>query len=95
MPWQVWVAILFLIVTVVAVLGVLGAKSPASRLRALRIAVVAGVITVFVLILGSTTIVSTRNIGVVTTFGRPGGTLTNGLHMKAPWQSVTEMNGTI
>ena len=61
----------------------------------MRIAVVAGVLTLFVVILGSTTIVSTRNIGVVTTFGRPGGTLTNGLHWKAPWQSVTEMNGTI
>jgi regulator of protease activity HflC (stomatin/prohibitin superfamily) len=48
-----------------------------------------------VLILGSTTIVSTRNIGVVTTFGRPSGTLSNGLHAKAPWKSVTEMNGTI
>jgi regulator of protease activity HflC (stomatin/prohibitin superfamily) len=95
MPWQVWVAILFLIVTVVAGLGVLGAKSPTARSRSLRIAVVAGVLTLFVVILGSTTIVSTRNIGVVTTFGRPGGTLTNGLHWKAPWQSVTEMNGTI
>ena len=47
------------------------------------------------LILGAITIVSTRNIGVVTTFGRPSGTLSNGLHFKAPWQSVTEMNGTI
>jgi regulator of protease activity HflC (stomatin/prohibitin superfamily) len=95
MPWQVWVAILFLIVTVVAGLGVLGAKSPTAKSRSMRIAVVAGVLTLFVVILGSTTIVSTRNIGVVTTFGRPGGTLTNGLHWKAPWQSVTEMNGTI
>src|SRR5262249_31796105 len=57
--------------------------------------VVAGVLTVIVLILGSTTIVSARNVGVVTTFGRPSGTLGNGLHMKAPWQSVTEMDGTI
>ena len=95
MPWQVWVTIILLIVTLVAVLGALGAKNPAARTRSLRIAVVAGVITLFVLILGSTTIVSARNIGVVTTFGRPSGTLTNGLHMKAPWQSVTEMNGTI
>jgi regulator of protease activity HflC (stomatin/prohibitin superfamily) len=95
MPWQVWVAILLLIVTVVAGLGVLGAKSPTAKSRSMRIAVVAGVLTLFVVILGSTTIVSTRNIGVVTTFGRPGGTLTNGLHWKAPWQSVTEMNGTI
>ena len=95
MPWQVWVAITLLIVTVVTVLGTLGAKNPAAKTRSLRIAVVAGVITLFVLILGSTTIVSARNIGVVTTFGRPGGTLSNGLHWKAPWQSVTEMNGTI
>ena len=95
MPWQVWVTIILLIVTLVAVLGMLGAKNPAARTRSLRIAVVAGVITLFVLILGSTTIVSARNIGVVTTFGRPSGTLTNGLHMKAPWQSVTEMDGTI
>jgi regulator of protease activity HflC (stomatin/prohibitin superfamily) len=95
MPWQVWVAIILLIVTVVAVLGALGAKNPAAKTRSLRIAVVAGVIALFVVILGSTTIVSARNIGVVTTFGRPGGTLSNGLHWKAPWQSVTEMNGTI
>ena len=61
----------------------------------MRIAVIAGGLTIFVLVLGSTTIVSTRNIGVVTTFGRQGGTLSNGLYAKAPWQPVTEMNGTI
>jgi regulator of protease activity HflC (stomatin/prohibitin superfamily) len=95
MPWQVWVTIILLIVVVVAVLGMLGAKNPAARTRSLRIAVVAGVIALFVVILGSTTIVSARNVGVVTTFGRPSGTLSNGLHWKAPWQSVTEMDGTI
>jgi regulator of protease activity HflC (stomatin/prohibitin superfamily) len=71
------------------------AKNPGSRTRSLRIAVISGGLTLLVLVLGSTTIVSARNIGVVTTFGRPGGTLTNGLHAKAPWQNVTEMNGTI
>ena len=95
MPWQVWVTIILLIVVVVAVLGMLGAKNPAAKTRSLRIAVVAGVIALFVVILGSTTIVSARNVGVVTTFGRPSGTLSNGLHWKAPWQSVTEMDGTI
>jgi regulator of protease activity HflC (stomatin/prohibitin superfamily) len=95
MPWQVWVTIILLIVVVAAVLGMLGAKNPAAKTRSLRIAVVAGVIALFVVILGSTTIVSARNVGVVTTFGRPSGTLSNGLHWKAPWQSVTEMDGTI
>lgn len=95
MTWQVFVAMLLAIVTVIALLMRATSKNPAGRTRATRIAALAGGLTIFVLILGSTTIVSTRNIGVVTTFGRPGGTLTNGLHWKAPWQSVTEMNGTI
>ena len=94
-PWQVFVAMLLVIVTVIALFIRATSKNPAGRTKALRIAAVSGGLTIFVLILGSTTIVSTRNIGVVTTFGRPGATLSKGLHIKAPWQSVTEMNGTI
>lgn len=86
---------LLVIVTVIALLVRVTSKADAGRTRAMRVAVASGGLLVFVLILGSTTIVSTRNIGVVTTFGRPGGTLSNGLHAMAPWQSVTEMNGTI
>jgi regulator of protease activity HflC (stomatin/prohibitin superfamily) len=95
MPWQVFAAILLLIVTVIALLVRATSSNQAGKTRALRIAVIAGGLTVLVLILGSTTVVSTRNVGVVTTFGRPSGTLSNGLHLKAPWQNVTEMNGTI
>lgn len=95
MPWEVFVAIVLLVVTAVSLLSRMTAKNPAGKTRATRIAVVTGVLTVLVLILGSTTIVSARNIGVVTTFGRPSGTLSNGLHAKAPWQKVTEMDGTI
>jgi regulator of protease activity HflC (stomatin/prohibitin superfamily) len=94
-PWQVFAAMLLVIVTVIALLVRVTSRSEAGRTKAVRVAVVSGGVLVFVLVLGSTTIVSTRNIGVVTTFGRPGGTLSNGLHAKAPWQSVTEMNGTI
>ncbi len=44
----------------------------------------------------SLAVVGTRQVGVVTTFGRPSGdTLSNGLHMKAPWQKVTEVDATI
>ncbi|MFG1931374.1 SPFH domain-containing protein [Mycobacterium sp. NPDC048908] len=95
MPWQVFAALLLVIVTVIALLVRVTSSIETGRTRATRVAMVSGGLLVFVLILGSTTIVSTRNIGVVTTFGRPGGTLPNGLHAKAPWQSVTEMNGTI
>jgi regulator of protease activity HflC (stomatin/prohibitin superfamily) len=45
--------------------------------------------------LASTTIVSTKNVGVVTEFGRPVGTLDNGFHVVAPWQKVTELDGAI
>lgn len=41
------------------------------------------------------TVVPTRNIGVTTAFGRPTGTLTNGLHLVAPWEDVTTYDATI
>lgn|GEM_PF-1710500 len=43
----------------------------------------------------SYTIVPTKEIGVVTTFGVPTGSLPNGFHLKAPWQDVTLMDGAI
>jgi regulator of protease activity HflC (stomatin/prohibitin superfamily) len=50
-----------------------------------------------VLIVGSCiTTVGTKDVGVVTTFGRPNGRdLENGLHLKLPWQKVTELDGAI
>src|SRR4051812_12737421 len=39
------------------------------------------------------TIVGTQDVGVLTTFGRPSGALDNGLHLKAPWQKVTRLDG--
>lgn len=95
MSWQMYAAILLVIVAAGALLLRATTSNQAGKARGLRIAVIAGALAVVVLILGSTTVVSTRNIGVVTTFGRPSGTLSNGLHVKAPWQNVTEMNGTI
>lgn len=42
------------------------------------------------------TTVGTKDIGVVTTFGKPTGRdLENGLHVKAPWQKVNELDGAI
>lgn len=58
----------------------------------------AGIAAVAVITVALTcfTIVSTKNIGVVSTFGRPTGTtLSNGLHLKAPWNKVTELDGTV
>lgn len=42
------------------------------------------------------TTVGTKNVGVVTTFGRPTGRdLSNGIHLKLPWQKVTQMDAAI
>ena len=43
----------------------------------------------------SFTTVSTKNVGIVTTFGATTGHLSNGAHMIAPWSKVTEMDAAI
>lgn len=46
--------------------------------------------------LSATTTVGTKKVGVVTSFGRPTGTvLPNGFHFKAPWERTTELDGAI
>ncbi|MBO9520434.1 MAG: hypothetical protein J7518_02760 [Nocardioidaceae bacterium] len=61
-----------------------------------KLAVVPALLAVLCVVLSMFTVVGTRNVGVVTTFGKPSGrTLGNGLHLKAPWQKVTDIDGTI
>ncbi|AWN03973.1 band-7-like membrane protein [Rhodococcus phage Peregrin] len=64
---------------------------PGTKAPAIGIALVGLLFLVF----ASTTIVSTKNVGVVTTFGRPTDSMSNGLHVKAPWSKVTELDGAI
>lgn len=52
-------------------------------------------VSLFTLFCSTATVVSTRNVGIVTTFGKPNKELSNGFHFTAPWQSVTEMDGAI
>lgn len=54
------------------------------------------VVGLIILALGMFTVVGTRQVGIETSFNRPTGkTLDNGLHMKAPWANVSEMDGAI
>lgn len=46
-------------------------------------------------VLSCVAIVPTREIGIVTSFGRPVDNLSNGLHLKAPWERVHNLDGTI
>ena len=53
-------------------------------------------IALVVIVLSSLTMVQAKQVGVVTTFGKPSeDTLSSGLHIKAPWQKVTEIDATI
>lgn len=58
--------------------------------------IAAGLILAAVLVFGSasTAIIEAKNVGVLTTFGKPTGSLDSGLHLKWPWQKVTELDGT-
>lgn len=62
-----------------------------------KIAYIAGIALLILLtFLGSITSVSTGNTGVVTTFGRVEDyTLEAGFHLKAPWNSVIEMDNRV
>jgi regulator of protease activity HflC (stomatin/prohibitin superfamily) len=68
--------------------------------RALRTGArwVAGVclgLILFMEILSSFAIVGTKEVGVITTFGKPVGELSNGIHLVLPWQEVTELDAAI
>lgn len=47
------------------------------------------------LIVAVFTIVPTKRVGVVTSFGKPTGTLSNGLHAIWPWEKVTSFDAAI
>lgn len=54
--------------------------------------VAAGVIC---LLISCFAIVGTKKIGVVTSFNKPVGTMSNGIHPKRPWHKVVELDGAI
>lgn len=60
------------------------------------VALVPWLLALVVVVFSCTTIVQAKEVGVLTTFGKPSDrTLDPGLHLKAPWQKVTEVDGTI
>jgi regulator of protease activity HflC (stomatin/prohibitin superfamily) len=90
----------FIITIVIAVIGIIalaigrlddGRDTISLRpvgLGALAVAVVMLIFNIF-------TIVPTRNIGITIAFGKPTGTLSNGFHLVAPWESVETYDATI
>lgn len=84
----------FIFSVILALVGVallfVGPKAHLKRVYA----VVPFALAVLVFASSITTIIEAKNVGVVTAFGKPVGTLKPGLSLKAPWQKVTELDGT-
>nr|WP_078354122.1 SPFH domain-containing protein [Mycobacteroides chelonae] len=95
MPPTMWITLILLIVAGIALVATPILRKE-DRPASLLVTGVAGVLALVFGIFASITTVGTRQIGIETTFGRPNGsTLSNGLHFKAPWAQVTEMDGAI
>ncbi|WP_029926337.1 SPFH domain-containing protein [Nocardia otitidiscaviarum] len=100
MPWLLTIsAILAAVATLVLVaarrLPTDNASDAEDRAVAFAVGVIAAALAAILFGLSCVTIVSTRNVGIVTSFGKPVGTKSNGLNVKWPWQKVPELNGTI
>ncbi|MUM17846.1 SPFH domain-containing protein [Mycobacterium sp. CBMA271] len=95
MPGETGFAIFLFVVAALTFAVYWATKDGAIKTGAKVTSIVAALAALVFLVLACFTVVSTRNIGVTTTFGRPSGTLSNGLHLKAPWQNVTELDGAI
>lgn len=48
-----------------------------------------------IITLAMTVVVPARTVGVVTAFGKPTGTLSNGLHIIKPWEQVEKMDASL
>lgn len=91
--WWIIAIIIFVIGVIVAVISLFAPSD-------IRPAWFAGAAVVFILgilctLISSFNIVSTRNVGIITSFGRPVSERGAGVAWVAPWQRVTEMDAAI
>lgn len=75
--------------------GVITAVSP--RMAVSTRAAGGGVLLlgIVMIVATSTVAVPARTVGVVTAFGKPTGTLSNGLHLVKPWEEVEKMDASL
>lgn len=83
---------------IIGALVILGARMADydSEKRAARLIGV-GIVAVGLIVGGfaSTTIVQPRTVGVKVALGKPTGVVGNGLHLKAPWEKVEKLDGSV
>lgn len=94
-PWMFLFALTFSVVAAITFIGSRFATTESGkRSTVLTSLVLLGIGGLF-LVFSCLTVVGTRRIGVVTEFGRPVDSLSNGIHFKMPWQKVAELDGAI
>ena len=80
---------------VLVVGGMVTAVSPRSEITTRAAGGGALALGVVIIALASTVAVPARTVGVVTAFGKPTGTLSNGLHLVKPWEEVEKMDASL
>jgi regulator of protease activity HflC (stomatin/prohibitin superfamily) len=78
-----------------AFFGSAGQSEEARSRLPLRLTWIPLGLAAFFFLFSVVTIVPTREIGIVTAFGKPVRSLSNGLHIKLPWEDVHQLDGTI
>jgi regulator of protease activity HflC (stomatin/prohibitin superfamily) len=93
MPARLWLGVV--LVSIAVILWLVRSRGHVStRVLPWAIGATAG-LAALLFVSSCLTQVSTKEFGVKTSFGRPVGSLTNGLHLKAPWERVTEIDAAI
>ena len=96
MPVTFILGIICLVVLVIAAAVWFVNRDEDVQFPAFIVGAIALILTFVFFISASANIVGTRQVGIVTNFGKPTGeTLSNGLHWLAPWKKVEEMDAAI
>lgn len=96
MPVTFILGIICLVVLVIAAAVWFVSRDEDVQFPAFIVGAIALILTFVFFISASANIVGTRQVGIVTNFGKPTGeTLSNGLHWLAPWKKVAEMDAAI
>lgn len=80
-----------LLVLIAAGIVLLGSERTVPKIAA----VVPLILALGLFVWSISTVVEAKNVGVVTTFGKPTGTMEPGFNTKKPWDKVTDIDGTI
>ena len=86
---------MLILAVILTVGGLITAVAPRSETTTRAAGGGALALGVIIIALASTIAVPARTVGVVTAFGKPTGTLSNGLHLIKPWEDVEKMDASL